>query len=84
MYITTKDVIAIDNNKLAPKLFDSFNFIGENPAICPETEGSVLGEINRRDEKTIINRTNTFVTLFDNDSWPTGEINGDGPEGSGL
>lgn len=82
--MTTNKVTTIDNNRLAPKLSVELNFNEEKPDEGPKKRCFVYGDRMSEEEKTIIKRTKTLVTLFERDSCPEAGVKGDGPEGSGL
>ena len=82
--MTINKVTTIDSSRLAPKLSEEFNFKEENPDEGPKKRCFVYGDKISEEEKTIIKRTKTFVTLLERDSCPAAGVKGDGPEGSGL
>lgn len=84
MYITTESVVDRARKRFMPKRLLSCGVSVARPDNGLDGIECVCGESKSSDENTIINKTKTFVTLFDRVSCPTRGVKGEGPDGSGL
>ena len=84
MYITTDSVADKARKRFVLKRLLSWGVRVAKPDSEFDVAECVCGERSSKDENTIINKTNTFVTLFDRVSCPARGVKGEGPDGSGL